>query len=86
MASTTTNKLFHTYENVGYDDQINSHYSAPTIVNANAVSTAIATNNGNPSGNKSAAELPFPDPLHGKFFWKSRIAIAKTKHDLIGTV
>lgn len=70
--TTTTNKPFHTYENVGYDDQTNSHFgSNPMISPANAVTTAIATNNGGGVAitNKTAIESPFPDPLHGKLIY-----------------
>lgn len=64
MAS-TTNKPFHTYENVGYDDQVvNSHYvTQPTIVSTN---TTIASTSNGIAINKTAIESPFPDPMNGK--------------------
>lgn len=64
----TTNKPFHTYENVGYEDQVNiTQYTPPTI--ATTITTALGANNANSNSvaiNKTSVELPFPDPLNGK--------------------
>lgn len=70
MAS-TTNKPFHTYENVGYEDQVMSHYATPAVIPNTTITTtaSVSTNSGNISGvaiNKAAIELPFSDPSHGK--------------------
>lgn len=77
MASTTTSsnnsnsnnsnngKLFHTYENVGYE--ANHHYDTTVApITTNAITTAIATSNNGLAINKTAIESPFPDPLGGK--------------------
>lgn len=77
--TSTSDKPFHTYENVGYDDQTNNinstrHYATPpSLATTNSVATALATTTNNgcsiSSGlaiNKAAMDLPFPDPLHGK--------------------
>lgn len=59
MATNTTSKHFHTYENAGYDDRVtivnsNHHYSqqplpstttTTTTGNHTAITTAVATNN-----------------------------------------
>lgn len=74
MAS-TSNKLFHTYENVGYDEQANNHIaSAVASVTApaaasNIASKAIATNTSGIAINKTAIDTPFPDPLLGKLIY-----------------
>lgn len=66
MAS-TTNKPFHTYENVGYDDQTNNHYVPPPLsTTTNSVTTAVSTNSIGTTVSKTAIESPFPDPIHGK--------------------
>lgn len=68
MASITNNKLFHTYENVGYDDQPNGNHAVPTMT-ANNIGTALGSNSGNIDSlsiNKNAVESPFTDPLSGK--------------------
>lgn len=72
MAS-TSNKPFHTYENVGYQAQLanaasdsaNGPFVNATTIATNPITTAIAINNGN-TINKTAIESPFPDPLYGK--------------------
>lgn len=68
MAS-TTNKPFHTYENVGYEDQVNHNHYAPPTSNATLANTMATNNNNGISGiaiNKTAIESPFPDPIDGK--------------------
>lgn len=66
MAS-ATNKPFHTYENVVYDDQASSnHYATPqNSTSTTLTTTTVATNTGI-AVNKTAIESPFPDPLNGK--------------------
>lgn len=72
MAS-TSNKPFHTYENVGYDEQANSHVTSvaasATAAASNIITKTLATNSGGVAINKTAIETPFPDPLLGKLIY-----------------
>lgn len=69
MAS-TTNKPFHTYENVGYDDQTNIHYVPPTVNNTSSGITSAVSANTAIAVNKTAIDSPFVDPVHGKLMPK----------------
>lgn len=70
MTSTSfnsSNKPFHTYENVGFE--ANPHYASNISnvpITSTAITTAIATSNSGIAINKTAIESPFPDPLNGK--------------------
>lgn len=69
--TSTSNKPFHTYENVGYDEQANSHVTSEAALTtpaaaSNIITKTLATNSSGVAISKTAIETPFPDPMLGK--------------------